>query len=225
MKISTHMVLAVPLFCGALLARAEPIAPLPGQVVPYSMEANAAFSLKSAKLVVQGKFRRVSSENQAPGFVEVEFQVETWLSGQKPASPVLRLSLPLAENEAKTPANQDKAAQQVIDDARLNQPKLEARLEQRKITQTEFTTWSRHYRELLQRSDDYGRKFVLVAVTPGALDAPYRHADVLLEFGEPVILMLQDDYREGKRAQNLFSYQYDLYPASDARVRRLLGLK
>lgn len=225
MKITIPFVFALPLLGLCWLAQAEPVAPLPGQTIPYSMEVNAAESLKSAKLVASGKFRGAATDSKMSGFVELEFQVEKSLSGQKPPTPVLRLSLPLAEKEVKAHETGSKPSQQEIDDARLKQPQLEARLEQKKITPAEFKTWSRHYRELLQRSDDYGRKFVLVAVTPLGLDSPFRHADVLLEFGQSVILIMQDDYREEKRAKTLFSNQYDLYPASDARVRRLLGLK
>ena len=207
----------------ALPAGSEEVALLPGQTRPYSVAANAASSFKSAQLVVLGKFRRVAAQGKAGDLVEVEFEIDKVISGKKPDASVLHLRLPVPVADGKAaPVKPDSKA---LDAARASQATLETLLEQKKLDDASFQTQVSHNRELLQHSDDYLRKFVLVKVTMGALDAPYRNVDVLLNFDEPVILMLGADYRERKPAQYLFSNQLDIYPASDARVLHAIGLK
>ena len=214
--------LAIVLSCVLQRAQAEAEA---GAEERYAIEENAARSFKDAQLVALGKFRPVASKYPFTGFVDVEFQIEKFIVVKKSMLSVLRLSLPLPRLATTKQAVTSQPRQQEIDAALASQKTLETLFEQKRLTRATYKALSQQNSRLLVRSDDYLRKFVLLSVWPRGLDGPGRHADVVLNFGEPVVFMMNIDYSEKYEPQHLMPTHVDFYPASDARIRRLVGLK
>ena len=214
--------LVIVLSCILQGVQAEPVG---GIEDDYAIEQNAAQNFKGAQLVALGKFRRVIGSNQIAGYVAVEFQIEKVLVGKKSVPPVLRLSLPLVRLATTEKAVTSQPRQQEIDAALASQKTLETLFEQKRLTRAEYIALSQHNSRLLVRSDDYLHKFVLVSVLPRGLDGTGRSADVVLNFDESVVLMMGIDYSGKEKTQYLFARVVDIYPASDARIRRLVGLK
>ena len=224
MQIKSSYVFLFILCCFCLPAKGESKARAEQNKV-YSVEKNAQRSFSTARLTALGKFRLLGGKYQNEGFVDVGFQIEKSLIGKSPASGKLHLMLPLAKMGAKVQNGAGEPSQQDIDVVLAKQRNLETLLEQKQLTPAAYDALAQQYSLLLQRSAGYMHKYVLVKVAVGLTDEIYRSANILINFGEPMVLMMFCECREDNGIRLLGGSQFDLYPASDVRVRRAVGLK
>lgn len=219
-------------------ARADRMACPPDENCQASAAEKIRRSMRDAAFVVRGSFQVTTHGwdkeplSDGTSFIEVNFQIDEVLKGQPPTSS-LDVKFAAYTVPAKVPGKEEKCepcsgnSPKNADPLVLSQEltRLERALEAGQLPKAEYEAKLAETRLKILTSPTYLYKdFVLVPIRRGAMDATYRVATVPLEFGKQYVFMVFK-HVGGGGVTTLFSYQLDLYPATElSAVRTAVSL-
>lgn len=216
----------VGLLVFAATGAAEPIAcvgcpPRP----PPTLEQQLHASVGKSVWIARGRFERNDSGRQrrilagGRSFVGVTFSVDEALMGPATDS---RLPMSAAAYRPREAPRFELWWTRIVggrslDDLDAELRELERQLAAGDLEAADYTRGRERVREQILRSPAYhAGSHLLVGLDCGfgMHDTPYRSADVLVELGAPYVLMTFSDPALGTGPHSLFSWMFDLHPAS-----------
>lgn len=196
------------------------------KVLVPTVEAKIRRSLEGASAIVVGRFLKPSAGTEpeglgdGTGLQQFSFQVGRWIKGGRDrtgSTITLKMAMYLPTvNSAKNSSDRER----VLAGARNAEQAMSGKL----IARREYVDSIKNARIAVLETNGYMQDFVLVPIKTGSLDAPYRSADVVVDFSRSYALFFMRN-PPGEGSMTLFPSDMDLYDVNDPILNTEMGAR